>query len=29
MYMYMWQSWVEIKHYSVAHFDRITMFEAL
>jgi len=25
----MWQSRVEIKHYSVAHFDRITAFEAL
>ena len=22
--MYMWQSWVEIKHYSVAYFDRVT-----
>jgi len=27
--MYMWQSQVEIKHYSIAYFDRITVFEAL
>ena len=27
--MHMWQSRVEIKHYSVAYFDRITVFEAL
>ena len=26
---YMWQSRVEIKHYSVAYVDRITAFEAL
>ena len=26
---HMWQSRVEIEHYSVAYFDRITMFEAL
>ena len=25
----MWQSWVEIKHYSVAYFEHITAFEAL
>ena len=25
----MWQSQVEIKHYSVGYFDRITAFEAL
>ena len=25
----MWQSRVEIEHYSVAYFDRITAFEAL
>ena len=25
----MWQSWVEIEHYSISHFDRITTFEAL
>ena len=27
----MWQSWIEIEHYSVsvAHFDRITAFEAV
>ena len=25
----MWQSWVEIEHYSVAHFDRITAFKVL
>ena len=24
----MWQSWVEIEHYSVANFDHITAFEA-
>ena len=24
-----WQSWVEIKHCSIAYFDRITLFEAL
>ena len=29
IYIYMWQSWVEIEHYSVAYFDRITAFEAL
>ena len=27
--MYMWQSWVEIKYYSVAYFERVTVFEAL
>ena len=27
--LHMWQSWVEIKHYSIAQFDHITMFEAL
>ena len=26
---YVWQSWVEIEHYSVAQFDRVTTFEAL
>ena len=26
---YLWQSRVEIEHYSVAYFDRITVFEAL
>ena len=26
---YIWQSRVEIKHYSVVYFDRITTFEAL
>ena len=25
----MWQSWVEIEHYSIAYFDRIAAFEAL
>ena len=25
----MWQSQVEIEHYSVAYFDRIAVFEAL
>ena len=29
IYIYMWQSRVEIEHYSVANFDRITAFEAL
>ena len=29
MYTYMWQSRVEIEHYSVACFDRIAAFEAL
>ena len=29
-FMYnMWQSWVEIEHYSIAHFDHITVFEVL
>ena len=27
--MYMWQSQVEIKHYSVAYFDHITAFKVL
>ena len=27
--MYMWQSRVEIEHYSVAYFDCITVFEVL
>jgi len=27
--MHVWLSRVEIKHYSVAFFDRVTMFEAL
>ena len=26
---YMWQSLVEIEHYSVAYFDHIAVFEAL
>ena len=26
---HMWQSQVEIEHYSVAYFDRITVFEGL
>ena len=26
---YMWQSRVEIEHYSVAYFERTTVFEAL
>ena len=25
----MWQSWVEIEHYSVVHFNYITAFQAL
>jgi len=25
----MWQSWVEIKHYSVTYFNHATAFEAL
>ena len=29
MYLYMWQSRVEIEHYSVAYFDRIAVFKAL
>ena len=29
MYMYMWQSWIEIKYYSVVYFERITEFDAL
>ena len=28
-YYHMWQSWVEIEHYSVAYCDRITKFETL
>ena len=28
MYLHMWQSWVEIEHYSVAYIARITVFEA-
>ena len=28
-YRYQWQSWVEIEHYSIVYFDRITAFEAL
>ena len=27
--LHMWQSWAEIKHYSVAYFDHITAFKAL
>ena len=29
IHYYMWQSQVEIKHHSVAYFDRVTAFEAL
>ena len=29
IYICMWQSQVEIKHYSVAYFDRVTAFEVL
>ena len=29
MRLYTWQSQVEIEHYSVAHFDHITVFEVL
>ena len=29
VYMYMWQSRVEIEHYSVTYFNRITVFEVL
>ena len=25
----MWQSWVEIEHYSIAYFNRVTAFEVL
>ena len=28
-YHHIWQSWVEIKHYSVAYFDHVTAFKAL
>ena len=28
-YMYMWQSWVEIEHYSIVYFKRFTAFEEL
>ena len=27
--VHMWQSWVQIGHYSVAYFDRITVFKVL
>ena len=27
--IYMWQSWVEIEHYSAAYFECITVFEVL
>jgi len=27
--MQVWQSWLEIKHYSIAYFDRIAAFDAL
>ena len=27
--IYMWQSWVEIEHYSIAYFARIASFEVL
>jgi len=29
LYIHVWQSRVEIKHYSVANFDHITAFEVL
>ena len=29
MYHEIWHSWVEIEHYSVVYFARITAFEAL
>ena len=29
MCMYVWQSWIEIGHYSVVFFDCITVFEVL
>ena len=29
MHTYMWQSWVEIEHYSVAYFAHIAVFKAL
>ena len=29
MHYYLWQSRVEIKHYSVAQFDQVTAFEAV
>ena len=29
IYIYMWQSRVEIEHYSVAYFDRVAAFKAL
>ena len=25
----MWQSWVKVKHYSIAYFDRVIVFEVL
>ena len=28
-YMHMWQSWVEMEHYSTVYFDHITAFKAL
>ena len=28
-YIYVWQSWVEIKHYSVAYFDHVTALQVL
>ena len=27
--LYLWQSWVDLEHYSIAHFNRITVFEVL
>ena len=27
-YIHVWQSWVEIKHYSFAYFDHVTTFKA-
>lgn len=27
--IYMWQSWLEIEHYSVANFNRTAVFEVL
>ena len=29
LHTYMWQSWVETEHYSVAYFNHITAFKAL
>ena len=29
VYMYVWQSWVRIEHYSVTQFNCVTTFEVL